>query len=148
MISRKILVVQSMVKPIMILKDKCMLLKNTHIIAGITLIFIFLKIYQHNIIIKLTYEQQRLEHQKRDLEQKLNEQYIQMFLLQDPDKVFAIVQEENGMTPIKLTQIQEISKELDTFDYFTTPSSEKLLKQLGFYDITIQTTKGYKHART
>ena len=51
----------------------------------ILLSFIFIKIYQHNLLIKLNYEKQRFDKKNNKLRKKKNELLVQYFKLKNPN---------------------------------------------------------------
>ena len=70
-----------------------------------SLVFIFTKIYQHNLFIRLSYEKQRLENKKNELKKRKNELLIQLYTLKNQEEVKRIVQEKFDMQPLQLSQI-------------------------------------------
>ncbi len=81
------------------------------IIFLVIICFIFVKIYQHNLLIKLDYKKQRIENKKNKLKRKKNELLVKYFELKNQHRVKAFVQEELGMKPISLSQIITFTKE-------------------------------------
>ena len=75
----------------------------------INLLFVFVKIYQHNLFIKLSYEKQRIENKKNNLRKKKNELLVQFFRLKDQAEVKKVAQEKWGMKPLKLSQITTLT---------------------------------------
>ncbi len=71
----------------------------------ILLFFIFIKIYQHNLLIKLNYEKQRFEKKNSKLRKKKNELLVQYFKLKNQHRVKNVAQQDLGMQPIKLSQV-------------------------------------------
>ena len=71
----------------------------------INLFFVFVKIYQHNQLIKLSYKKQRLENKKNSLKKKKNELLVELFTLKNQQRVKKIAQEKFGMQPLRLSQI-------------------------------------------
>jgi cell division protein FtsL len=65
----------------------------------------FVTIYQHNHIVKLNYEKQRLESHKDKLKKELNELRKEINLLCDYHRVQKIAQERWGFASIKLSNI-------------------------------------------
>ena len=83
------------------------------ILFAISIIFVFIKIYQHNQVVKLSYEKQRLENKTINLKKKKDQLLIELYTLKDPQKVKQIAQEKFGMQPLKLSQILTLtSKEI------------------------------------
>jgi hypothetical protein len=71
----------------------------------LNLTFIFIKIYQHNLIIKLNYEKQRVENIKHELKREKNDFRVKFFTLRNQEEVARLAQEKLGMQPLKLSQI-------------------------------------------
>jgi hypothetical protein len=106
--------------------------------------FFFLKIYQHNLIIKLNYEYQRLEKKKSQLEKDRNELLSVYLKTRDPHKVLAIARDEWGMVPLKIHQVESIVEHPE-IDFFSTTSSDDLLRYLGVYDVVMGVSGGSGH---
>ena len=66
----------------------------------------FFKIYQHNLLIKLNYEKQRLEIKKEQLKQKKNSLLVEFFKLKDFKRIKNIAQQDFGFQDLKLSQIK------------------------------------------
>jgi cell division protein FtsL len=75
------------------------------ILFVINLGFIFAKIYQHNLFIKLNYEKQRLENKKNELRKERNKLLSELFILKNQRDVKRLAQEKLGMKPLKLSQV-------------------------------------------
>lgn len=75
------------------------------IIGGVALFLIFIKIYQHNQIIKLNYKKQRLELQKNDLNRYCSNLKVELCNLKSVGQVKKIAQEELGMEKLKFAQV-------------------------------------------
>ncbi len=80
-------------------------LKFLTILFLVGLSFIFLKIYQHNLLIKLSYEKQRVENEKNELKKKKSELFVKYFELSNRQLVRSKAQEKLGLQPLKLSQI-------------------------------------------
>jgi hypothetical protein len=80
-------------------------IKFLSIVFLILVFFVFLKIYQHNSLIRLNYEKQRVENEKDELKKKKNELLVKYFEIKNQHKARAAVQEKLGMQPLKLSQI-------------------------------------------
>ena len=76
----------------------------------ITISLIFLKIYQHNLLIRLNYEKQRIENKKNELKRKKNELLVEYFKLKNQHRVKKLAQENLGLKPIKLSQITRFNQ--------------------------------------
>lgn len=71
----------------------------------VVVFFIFFRIYQHNLLIRLNYEKQRVESEKDELKKKKNELLVKYFEIKDQHRVKTVAQEKLGMQPLKLSQI-------------------------------------------
>lgn len=80
---------------------------------------IFVKIYQHNQIIKLNYERQRLENKMGKLNRDCNELKAVLSVIQEPGKVKQCAQEKMGMKWLALSQVVTVT-EHSLFDFYTT----------------------------
>ena len=69
------------------------------------LLFLFIKIYQHNKIIKLTYAQQRIEKSHANLTKEKNKLLLSLNELQDRTTIKTKTQEQLKMNPLKISQI-------------------------------------------
>ena len=70
---------------------------------GIALVFV--KIYQHNQVVRITYEKQRLERKKQDLVKEKNELLIRHAFLKDYKKVKQYAQDVLKMRKLLLSQV-------------------------------------------
>jgi len=95
---------------------KFRLLKSLVFVA---LAAIFIKIYQHNQIIKLSYEKQRLENKMGKLKRESNELLAVLSMLQEPGKTKKFAQEKMGMQWLSLSQVVTVT-EKGLFDFYTT----------------------------
>ncbi|MCK4650667.1 cell division protein FtsL [Candidatus Babeliales bacterium] len=75
-----------------------------------TLIFIFIKIYQHNLLIKLSYQKQRSENKKNLLKRHKNKLLVKLSKLKNYGKIKKMAQEKFGMVALKPSQIITVSK--------------------------------------
>lgn len=98
--------------------------------------FVFLKIYQHNLVIKLSYEKQRLEKKKMQLEKERNDFSVELLSLLDPEKILTKAQEEWGMKAIKINQVRAVPMRTGV-DFLRTTSNDDVLKRIGLYDAII-----------
>lgn len=78
----------------------------------LTIIFVFTKIYQHNLIIKLNYEKQRLERKRVILKQEKNQKLAQLYNLKDFNRIKKIATEKIGLQELKLSQIITLTKNI------------------------------------
>jgi len=78
--------------------------------------FLFIKIYQHNQIVKLNYEKQRLENKTIELRKERNKQLITLHKLKNPRRIKKIAQNKLGMQQLRLSQITKgnIKKQYDS----------------------------------
>ncbi len=106
--------------------------------------FVFLKIYQHNLIIKLNYEYQRLEKKKSQLEKDRNELLAVFLKVQAPRKVLAMARDTWGMVPLTIHQVCTIEVRPE-IDFLSTTSSDDLLHYLGVYDVVMGFSGGAGH---
>ncbi len=74
--------------------------------------FVFIKIYQHNLLIKLIYEKQRLERKKEILKQKKNHMLAKLYTLRDFKRVKKIAEKKLGLKELKLSQIITMTKHI------------------------------------
>jgi cell division protein FtsL len=78
----------------------------------LTIVFVFTKIYQHNLIIKLNYEKQRLERKRVILKQEKNQKLVQLYNLKDFNRIKKIAKEKIGLQELKLSQIITLTKNI------------------------------------
>jgi len=71
----------------------------------LSLVLIFVTIYQHNQIIKLNYEKQRLAKKRLILKKEKNELMSQLAQLTNYSRISAIAENKLNMTSLKLSQI-------------------------------------------
>ncbi|MBD3232060.1 hypothetical protein GF322_05400 [Candidatus Dependentiae bacterium] len=75
------------------------------ILFTLNIVFIFIKIYQHNLLIRLTYEKQRIEKHKNDLKKQKNDLRIKYLTIIDQEKIYNLAKDKLGMQSLKLSQI-------------------------------------------
>ena len=80
-------------------------LRFGRVIGVFVLCLIFIKIYQHNQIIKLNYEKQRLELNKNDLKRNCSNLKIDLCKLKDIGHIKRVAQEKWGMEKLKFAQV-------------------------------------------
>ena len=73
------------------------------------ILFIFFKIYQHNKLVKVTYQKQRIEQELEYFEKENNRLLVELYKLKDQNRVKEIAQEKLGMQEAKLEQIRVLS---------------------------------------
>lgn len=108
--------------------------------------FVFIKIYQHNLIIKLRYEYQRLEKQKLLLEKERNDILAKLLRMQDYDELMTTAENRWGMKPLRVTQIKSVQRQ-PAVDFMHTTSTVPVLQSCGLYEVVYGHT-GDKHARS
>ena len=72
-------------------------------IAVICVMFIFVKIYQHNRCISLSYEQQKLEQKKKKLLQEKNHLLVTLAQLKNREDLLKWAYNERNMTNLNLS---------------------------------------------
>jgi cell division protein FtsL len=80
-------------------------LRFERMIGVFALCLIFIKIYQHNQIIKLNYEKQRLELNKNDLNRSCSDLKVELCRLKNTEHIRKIAQESWGMEKLKFAQV-------------------------------------------
>ena len=140
MFARKIINVGGMVKGDKKARGACMINKRFRVLTILIVVLAFFKIYQHNLLVQLTYEHQRLERHKKELEQTRNEMYISLLQRKDPDKVFAYARNKLGLQPLAINQVKVVPSGLDVIDCLHTSSTDAVLKTIGLYDLVIGKT--------
>ena len=68
-------------------------------------IFVFGVIYQHNLIIKLNYDKQRLEIKKSKLIKEKNELMKELYQLKDPTKIKSWAVDNLGMRDVNMSHV-------------------------------------------
>lgn len=71
----------------------------------LSLVLIFVTIYQHNQIIKLNYEKQRLAKKRIILKKEKNELMSQLAQRTNYSRISALAETKLNMVPLKLSQI-------------------------------------------
>ena len=66
---------------------------------------VFLKIYQHNLLINLSYRRQLLERKKKFLMEHKNKLLVRLFKFKNHQNVKKIAMEKLDLRPIMLSQI-------------------------------------------
>ena len=79
-----------------------------YLIFLFSVFFVFLKIYQHNLLIKLNYEKQHLDRIAEDLKKEKNLKLAQLYQLKDFKKVKDIAQKDLFLIDLSLLQIKNI----------------------------------------
>ena len=83
-------------------------MKRSHYITlslFIAILFLFFKIYQHNSIVKLVYEKQRLERMKEGLRKDKNKLLVQLYTIKNQEKVREEAREKFSFCALKPDQI-------------------------------------------
>ena len=76
--------------------------------------FIFFQIHKHSKVIKLSYQKQKSEQRKELLTQKLQDLKQQLYELQKRPTIKQFAQEKLKMRKIKLSQINKLSKKIES----------------------------------
>ena len=88
--------------------------KFLSIFLALNVFFIFLKIYQHNSLIKLNYKKQRFEKIKATLKKDKNELIVQLSNIKDQQNVMQNITQKFGMQNLQLSQI--ITNTIDKYN--------------------------------
>jgi hypothetical protein len=75
------------------------------LIFVVSICMMFITIYQHNLIIGLSYERQRLELKKNQLKKQESDLRRQLCFLRDADKVDGFARNKFGMDKINFSQV-------------------------------------------
>ena len=75
------------------------------ILLFIGVVVIFIKIYQHNRVVKINYEKQRLERKLDELVKEKNELMVEYSLLRNYKKVKEDVLQDLNMQKISLSKV-------------------------------------------
>lgn len=79
--------------------------KSGRLAIFIIMCMVFVKIYQHNLIIRLNYERQRLEIKKKQLKTQKNDFQRQLCCVRDSGIVSAFAQDKLGLSKTKFSQV-------------------------------------------
>ncbi len=79
-------------------------------VSILIVLFLFIKIYQHNKIVKLFYDKQRIEGRKANVMKKKEKLLVELHKLEDPSFIKKVATEKFGMKDLKLSQIKIMSK--------------------------------------
>jgi hypothetical protein len=71
----------------------------------LVLIFIFLKIYQHNSIIKLVYRQQRIDKEKLKARQERNSLLVKFYKMKNQENVRSLARNKLALQSLKPSQV-------------------------------------------
>lgn len=80
-------------------------LRFGRVIGVVALCLVFIKIYQHNQIIKLNYKKQRLELKKNDLNKSCSNLKVELCRLKNAEYIKKVVHEKWGMEKLKFAQV-------------------------------------------
>lgn len=80
-------------------------LKVGRLIVLAIICMVFTKIYQHNLIIRLNYERQRLEIKISQLKKQKSDLQRQLFCLREYGTVTAFTQDKLGLSRTKFSQV-------------------------------------------
>jgi len=108
------------------------------------ILFLFLKIYQHNKMVTVLYKKQRITYAKEKLIKKRNNLLVTLYQLQDQQVVRRRAREELGMLPLKPSQIVVLSSvdypQVDLID----PQVDLIHPQVGLMHTTSDTMRDHK----
>ena len=79
----------------------------------LAILFLFVKIYQHNKVVKVLYQKQRVARAYEELEKKKNGLLVEFYKLKDFKIVRSRAEKQLGMKQLKPSQIVMVSS-LDT----------------------------------
>ncbi len=103
---------------------------------------VFIKIYQYNLYIKTSYEQQRLGRKFALLEKERNELLVSLYEQQQPITLMTEA-EQKGMLPIALEAIISTTS-VAVVDFVGTSSTAAVLAHCGI-PVTLPFQSGYKN---
>jgi len=85
--------------------------QNTFIIifVGINFLFIVLHIHKHTMLIKISYQKQRLKKEQQELREQKNRSITQLYELQQPSNIKQFAQEHLVMKPFTLDRVKKIT---------------------------------------
>lgn len=92
-------------------------------------VFMFLVIYQHNLLIKLNYSKQRLAMKKIKLVKEQNELMKEYYQLTDSAKTKKWALEQRGMNDLVMSHVITLTTQGST-EFFITSTSNSVLKEL------------------
>ncbi len=104
--------------------------------------FVFVRIYQHNLIIGLRYERQRLAQEIGQLEKQRNELLADWYQSQDPERLHALACEAWGMSPVSVDRVIILEPDKNDIDFIGTSSSAATLQAMGVLDVIMGRTGG------
>ncbi len=116
----------------------------SHLIVLCCIVLAFIKIYQHNLIIGLNYELQRLEKQRSQLAKQRNDLLANLTQLHAPEVVMHQAHALHGMTPHAVHHVIYLKPQTAPIDFIGTASTHTILTALHL-DTVISKT-GEKHA--
>jgi hypothetical protein len=122
-------------------------LHTSHLIVACCIVLAFIKIYQHNLIIGLSYELQRLEKQRLNLAKERNELLATISQIHAPEMVMSQAQMKLNMTPHAVDRIVLLGTEPAKIDFIGTTSTPQTLLALHIMD-NIASLTGGNHACT
>jgi cell division protein FtsL len=95
------------------------------IIFLLSLVVAVVKIYQHNQIIRLRYEKQRIENKQDKLRKEKNELLAELSRLKDNLQVIEMAKNNLKMDDLKMSQILTLTLK-SSVDFYATRSSNKI----------------------
>lgn len=105
----------------------------------------FIEIYQHNLMVKLNYEYQRLARKRLSLEKEYNDFLVELMKIKDAQKIIEWAQDVLHMSSLKICQIVECNQYAPV-QFLGSTSSEVVGKHIGIYDASFSTTGGNGNA--
>lgn len=76
----------------------------------LNLIFVFLKIYQHNLFVNALYEKQKLVSKENHLNLKINQLKSELFALRNHRVILASAKNKLNMQPLKVSSVHSIEQ--------------------------------------
>jgi hypothetical protein len=122
-------------------------LHTSHLIVVCCIALAFIKIYQHNLIIGLNYELQRLEKQRSQLAKERNELFAAISQLHAPEVVMHQAQTKLAMAPHAVDHVVLLDPAPAKVDFIGTTSTHEILLALHIMDNVTSLTGG-SHACT
>jgi len=102
--------------------------KKPAVLIGLGLVFIFAKIYQHNLVINLIYEKQRLAKTKAILQATKNQLVARYLTLKNYKNIQTKARNQWGMNPLNIDQVITLTTQTTT-QFFTTTNQKNELKK-------------------
>lgn len=106
----------------------------SRILVVLVICFVFIKIYQHNLVIKLNYEKQRLEKKEALLEKQKNDLCVEYLTLREPEQLIIYAKSEWGMKAVDPAKVRVIPSSSKA-DFLATLPSDEVFMKLGLYEL-------------